>query len=307
MNTNGFLNQDNITTLWEVISDEEIFKFLPKASQSKTSQVFLNNIKGFFETERTKTTKLVDMNKKYIILMLNHIKQTFVPQMPNKIKISADSPVKELITYEEIQTDRQSQFEKDLTYRQEEFTRAMKPAAPQVPDFADKLEDQPIAEMDKLLKQMTANRNYEVEQINRTYTSDVTQTSNWLKAQETSLKSEKNPVIDTTPPPIPASRFKFLNIEESDGSVAGRKNVTWGTTQEIDVTSSSPSDDELESNIFKKLKRVAPDNQQDTPQNNIHLLVHEVTQETRIANIETQITELNSKMDIIIQLLRSST
>lgn len=301
MNTTGFLNQDNITTLWEVISDEEIFKFLPKASQSKTSQVFLNNIKGFFETERTKTSKLVDMNKKYIILMLNHIKQTFVPQMPNKIKISADSPVKELITYEEIQTDRQSQFEKDLTYRQEEFTRAMKPTAPQVPDFADKLEDQPIAEMDKLLKQMTANRNYEVEQINRTYTSDVTQTSNWLKAQETSLKSEKNPVIDTMAPPPPASRFKFLNVEESDGSTAGRKNVTWGTTQDIDVTSLSPTDDELESSIFKKLKRVAPDNHE-----HIQLLVHEESQETRITNIETQITALNSKMDTIIQILRSS-
>lgn len=303
MNTNGFLNQDNITTLWEVISDEEIFKFLPKASQSKTSQVFLNNIKGFFETERTKTTKLVDMNKKYIILMLNHIKQTFVPQMPNKIKISADSPVKELITYEEIQTDRQSQFERDLTNRQEEFTRAMKPTAPQVPDFADKLEDQPIAEMDKLLKQMTAKRNYEVEQINRTYTSDVNQTSNWLKAQETSLKSEKNPIIDT---PLPETRFKFLNVDESDGSAAGRKNVTWGTTQDIEVTGSSLNDDELESNIFKKLKRVAPDNPQHMTQNNIQLLLDDESHESRLTNIETQIIALNSKMDTLIQILRSS-
>ena len=88
MNTAGFLHQDNISTLWEVISDEEIFKFLPKDSQSKISQVFLNNIRGFFETEKTKTTNLVDMNKKYIMLILSHIKQHFAPQMPNKIKIS---------------------------------------------------------------------------------------------------------------------------------------------------------------------------------------------------------------------------
>jgi len=302
MNTAGFLHQDNISTLWEVISDEEIFKFLPKDSQSKISQVFLNNIRGFFETEKTKTTNLVDMNKKYIMLILSHIKQHFVPQMPNKIKISDEPTTKELITYEEIQTDRQSQFEKDLTRRQEEFTRTMTLNAPQAPDFTDKLEDKPIEGMDRLIKEMTAKRNYEVEKINRNYTSDVNQTSNWLKPQETSVKTDKFPAQDTT---SPSSRFKFLNVDEqlSGGSEQGKKNVTWGANKEISATNLDSNDDDLETNIFKKLKRVGPE---PTTQNNIQLSLHENSQEDRIANVERQLAALTSKMDTLIQLLMSA-
>lgn len=302
MNTAGFLHQDNISTLWEVISDEEIFKFLPKDSQSKISQVFLNNIRGFFETEKTKTTNLVDMNKKYIMLILSHIKQHFVPQMPNKIKISDEPTTKELITYEEIQTDRQSQFEKDLTRRQEEFTRTMTLNAPQPPDFTDKLEDKPIEGMDRLIKEMTAKRNYEVEQINRNYTSDVNQTSNWLKPQETSVKTDKFPAQDTTLPP---SRFKFLNVDEQVGSGGeqGKKNVTWGANKEISATNLDSNEDDLETNIFKKLKRVGPE---PTAQNNIQLSLHEASSEDRLANVERQLAALSSKMETLIQLLMSA-
>lgn len=304
MNTAGFLHQDNISTLWEVISDEEIFKFLPKDSQSKISQVFLNNIRGFFETEKTKTANLVDMNKKYIMLILSHIKQHFVPQMPNKIKISDEPTPKELITYEEIQTDRQSQFEKDLSRRQDEFTRTMTLTAPNAPDFTDKLEDKPIEGMDRLIKEMTAKRNYEVEQINRNYTSDVNQTSNWLKPQETSVKTDKFPAQQDTA--SAASRFKFLNTDEAlsgSGGDQGKKNVTWGANKEISTTNLDSNDDELETNIFKKLKRVGPE---PATQNNIQLSLHENSQEDRLANMERQITALAAKMDTLIQLLMSA-
>lgn len=301
MNISGFLHQDNISTLWEVISDEEIFKFLPKDSQSKISQVFLNNIRGFFETEKTKTTNLVDMNKKYIMLILSHIKQHFVPQMPNKIKILDEPTTKELITYEEIQTDRQSQFEKDLSRRQDEFTRTMTLTAPQAPDFTDKLEDRPIEGMDRLIKEMTAKRNYEVEQINRNYTSDVSQTSNWLKPQETSVKTDKFPAQqDAT---TTASRFKFLNTDEQLGSEPGKKNVTWGENKEIAATKLDSTDDELETNIFKKLKRVGPE---PVAQNNIQLSLHEGPQEDRLANVERQLAALAAKMETLIQLLMSA-
>lgn len=304
MNISGFLHQDNISTLWEVISDEEIFKFLPKDSQSKISQVFLNNIRGFFETEKTKTTNLVDMNKKYIMLILSHIKQHFVPQMPNKIKISDEPTTKELITYEEIQTDRQSQFEKDLSRRQDEFTRTMTLTAPNAPDFTDKLEDKPIEGMDRLIKEMTAKRNYEVEQINRNYTSDVNQTSNWLKPQETSVKTDKFPAQQDTA--SAASRFKFLNTDEAlsgSGGDQGKKNVTWGANKEISTTNLDSNDDELETNIFKKLKRVGPE---PATQNNIQLSLHENSQEDRLANMERQITALAAKMETLIQLLMSA-
>ena len=87
--------------------------------------------------------------------------------MPNKIKILDETHVKEFITAEELHNERKSQFDKDLNKRQEEFENIMAVKAPPVPNFLDKYEDKPIGEMDKIIKEMTAKRNYEVEQITK--------------------------------------------------------------------------------------------------------------------------------------------
>ena len=241
MNINTFLNKENINTLWDVISDEDMFKFLSRDIQSKVAQLFSNNVTGFFEIEKTKTSSLVDINKKYIMLILNHIKKTYTQQMPNKIKILNETTVKKIITAEELHNERKSQFDKDLIKRQEEFENIMSVKAPPVPNFLDKYEDKPIGEMDKIIKEMTSKRNYDVEQITKNSVID----DNWLKPQETSIKSEK---ITKEPQQINESRFKYLNIDSQQQSPT-KKNVTWGNNTET-------SDSELEENLFKKLKKV---------------------------------------------------
>ena len=148
MNNSEFLKKTNVSTLWDVISDEDIFKFLPKENQITVSEIFINNITGFFEVERKKSTNLIEINKKYIMLILNFIKTNLLPQKThNKIKIFDEAPAKELVTYEEIHNDKRSQFDKDLNRRQEEFTNAMSLQVPPVPKFTDNLEDGPITEI----------------------------------------------------------------------------------------------------------------------------------------------------------------
>ena len=124
MDINYFLNKENINTLWDVISDEAIFKFLSRDTQTKIYNLFSQNIKGFFEMERNRTNNLIDCNKKYILLISNHIKKNYQNQ-PNKIKIFDEQPTKDLITYEEIQNDRKTQFEKDFLKRQESEFKAL--------------------------------------------------------------------------------------------------------------------------------------------------------------------------------------
>lgn len=294
MNHSNFLHKENVNTLWDVISDEDLFKTLNRDIQSQILQVFSNNIKGFFENEKPKTNNLVEMNKKYIILILNYIKNNFAQQKHNKIKIYEEAPVKELITYEEIQNDRKSQFEKDLDKLQEEFTNSMTLPVPEVPVFADHYEDTPISEMDKMIKEMTAKRNYEVEQINRSHlefnNNNNNSNNNWLKPQETSIKTEKfmpqTSAETNSSPTSNQKRFKFLNIEEPSSP---KKTVTW------DIES-TPNDikDEQEENIFKKLKKV---NSSSEPSN---------TNENRITHIEKEIAHLNQKIDIIIDLLKQN-
>lgn len=290
MNINNFLNKENINTLWDVISDEDIFKFLSRDIQSKVAQLFSKNVTGFFEIEKTKTSSLVDINKKYIMLILNHIKKTYTQQMPNKIKILDETQVKEIITAEELHNERKSQFDKDLIKRQEEFENIMSVKAPPVPNFLDKYDDKPIGEMDKIIKDMTAKRNYDVEQITKNSVID----DNWLKPQETSIKSEK---ITKEPQQINESRFKYLNIDSQQQSPT-KKNVTWGNNTET-------SDSELEENIFKKLKKVPKTEMElDNINLNFEELNNNISNEDKIKELQSEVKQLNSKLDMIINLLQ---
>jgi hypothetical protein len=309
MQINSFLTKENVNTLWDVISDEEIFKSLHRDAQSQILNVFSTNIKGFFENEKTKTTNLVEINKKYIMLILNYIKTNFSQQKHNKIKILEESPVKESITYEEIQNVRKSQFEKDLGRLQEEFTNSMTLPVPEVPTFADKYEDTPISEMDKMIKEMTAKRNYEVEQINRNY-QDSNNAANWLQPQETSIKTDKfapgKPSEEFTQT---NSRVKYLNsLDLADNNEtapfnSSKKNVTWGENDEVDSDYTTNTDTDtntnIEENIFKKLKRVGNGEK-------VKLELTENITENRITQLENGVKNLNKKMDIIIDLLKQN-
>lgn len=305
MNTSIFLTKENIETLWDVISDEEIFKFLSRDIQIQIADLFSKNFKGFYEIESKKINNLIELNKKYILLILNHIKKNY-PYQPNKIKIYNEPITNINITAEEIQNERKSQFERDFQKRQQEFEDSINVKAPPVPEFADKYEDSPIAEMDKIIKEMTAKRNYDVEQINRNYNSDVNQTNNWLKAQETSLKNEK-----LTPQKIndekeqSYSRFKFLNnIDENAENIetnkiiSPKKNVTWGDNNEIN--NNFEFVDEEQQNIFSKLKK------KDNKSSNIQLTIEETTNDDRITNLENQVKTINDKIDVLINLIKQN-
>ena len=65
---NQFLNKENISTIWEVIIDEDIFKFLTRDIQENIFQMFTNNIKAFYEAEKSKTIQLMDLNRSILII-----------------------------------------------------------------------------------------------------------------------------------------------------------------------------------------------------------------------------------------------
>lgn len=311
MSIQNFLKKENVDTIWDVIIDEDIFKFLPREIQGKIYQVFFDNIKGFFEVEKKNTNKLMDMNKKYILLILTHIRKNFPNQIHNKIKIYDEQPVKESITYEEIQNEKKSQFEKDLQKRQEEFTNAMALPVPEVPEFSDNFKESPISEMDKMIKEMTAKRNYDVEQINKANQSTIENADNWLKPQETSVKSEKfvpntksnNLPISLQPVSLSKennSRLKYLNVEDNQKS----KNVTWGQNEEYNIPNLQDNSDS-DNNIFSKLKKV-PSNLE----NIIITMDHtndsnkQISVEERLLQIEKRLESYDNKMDKILNLLQ---
>ena len=90
---------------------------------------------------------------------------------------------------------------------------------PEKPYFADKYSDSPISEMDIMIKEMTAKRNYDVEQINRNYQTNINQADNWLKSQETSVKAEKLNSGFQQSSDFQSeinSKFKYLNLKDEE-------------------------------------------------------------------------------------------
>ena len=216
----------------------------------------------------------------------NHIKKTY-PYQPNKIKIHNEPPVnKESITYEDIQNDRTSQFEKDLNKYKDEFNDAMSLPIPPVPNFSDNEKDLPIGEMEKMIKEMTDKRNYDVELINRNISGN--KADNWLKPQETSIKSEKF----QQPPQI-----KDLNTKPQLDAI--KKNVTWGENESVELTQNY-ADFNMDSDLFKKLKKVTgPGPNEIETIGEISLLKED------IKKINNKLEMLDDNIKIILDILKN--
>ena len=332
MNTTNFLNNENVKVLWDVVIDEDIIKRQSREFHENILKLFRSNLKGFYDVESQKTTNLVDMNKKYILLILNYankqIAQNVKPEY-RKIKILDELPqkkVNELITYEEIQNDKRSQFDKDLNRRQEEFTNSMALPVPPVPKFSDNLEDGPISEIEKAIKELTSQRNYDVEQINKSNNNSLSSNvDNWLKPQETSVKNDKF----TPQQPIQnGSRLKYLktdneNVEnqvinlDREKQMSPKKNVTWDlkpynySTDVKDELSNEVSnevrltmeeiinDNEEDANIFKMLKKVP------TVKSETTVKSEKSENDNKIAVLQAEVKTLNSKLDLILELLKN--
>ena len=294
-----FLTTQNISLLWDILSDGDIIKNSSKQYVENVFNMFKHNLRGFYEVESKKNNTLVDLNKKYILLILNYVNSTHkeaeTKQSAVPLKPSETTP---LVTFEDIQNNRQTQFEKDLNRHQTEFTSAMTVPVPQVPDFSIKLDDEPIKEIAEKIRQMTASRNYDIEQINKTHANSQ---QNWLKPEETSLKAEKlsiNKVTRTNANDTHSENgLKYIKIDnyEMDGNVyknqiidlnrpETKKHISW-EDENIKMNMTEAMEKDIENSIFAKLKKI------ETP-------FVDKKEEPNFA-LQTQINNIYARMDIL--------
>jgi len=180
MNKRDFLALSNVEILWEVIGEQEIFQ---------NRNAFETVLTEFYETENMKHGDLVMLNKAFISSIL------FASQQPRHHQPQQQQPhhqqqqqQKIPITFEELQTEKLSQFEIKLTEKEEDFKQSMTRQLPQqIPNFRDKM-DEPLTEIETIIKRTIAERNYDISQI---VNANTNATANELKSEETSIKKEK--------------------------------------------------------------------------------------------------------------------
>ena len=303
MSTNDFLTKQNVDLLWEVIIDDDLFKNKPKELINQIGSIFTQNLRGFNEAEKNNSSNLMSMNKRFIGLMLNHSRSSIIS---NKNPTSVQKQ-KELITSTDLQTESMSQFEKDLSQRQSEFTNAMSLPVPPVPKFSDNKLDEPIGEMELEIKKVLEQRNYDIEQVSKNL--NKSNADSWLKPQETSLKSEKiTPQNKINVNNNSSSSLKYIKIDNTniENSIikndiidlAPKKHISW-EDDNINLQFFEEENREnkvIEDDIFKKLKKIEP--QMDVSSNmNINI-------NNRMDILEDKLEALNSKIDLLIKLLQ---
>ena len=271
MSNKNFLSPANAQMLWEVLIDEESIM-----KDKRTQETFVKTLPEFYEREKSKPqTTLIGLNKQFISLMLNLLKQA--PPPPRTIPIPPAKKI--LITQEELQNDRTSHFEQELNKKQQEFTSAMAVPVPTTPVFTDNTKDTPLTEMNMIIQRTIAERNLELDKFYKS--ANKADAENWLKSAPTSIKEEK--AVEK------ANVMKTIKIEKSDlnisiptevlnepsssSSSSSSKQISWGDNTTIELSEPIQTND----SIFSKLKKTPTPAPTPTPTMDIQTLYDYMT------------------------------
>ena len=297
MSIEMFLEKTNIYLLWDVLIDEPMIKQIcnSQIKMKELQTIFETNLKAFYAREKNSCNSLVNLNKKYILLLINYIvklqdqaideitrqnsHQNQTNQTFKKIKIHEDDTTQQQITYEDIHNERISKFEKELTKKQEEFTNSMSVSVPPTPNFNDKL-DEPINEIELEIKRIQEQRNYDIELINRSYNnSENSSNQSWLTSQETSIKNEKLNLD------FQRNMNANTNINTNTNT---NKHITWSNENQFYEPASlqeyGNNPETTHDNIFTKLKKV-----------------ESVNYQTQIDELKNEVTSLHNKINTILE------
>lgn len=323
-----FLNEDNVRLLWEVLMDEDILRSKPKEFIEYFLQIFQKNLVPFYENERKIVASipqnLVLFDKKYISFMMDIIMKLETQSLSLPL-IKTTPPVKkEMITYEEIQEERKTQFERDLTKKRDEFQKAVALPIPPTPSFGDQMleEKPPISELERRIQQTISERNFDLE--NRNYSqNNIQQAANWLNPQDTSVKKEKVNMNDIIQSKFtgsivekPIQNVKYIKIEEPlikeniiqpvvlDEIPMKEKHIRWNEKLEesffiVPLPETNTNTKTLDNNnpIFSKLKILPKSFNQNDPEPFVDINGNTAFKEVRIKQLEDEIKSLYHKMD----------
>lgn len=241
MSIKDFLSEPNVQMLWEVLIDEDTI-----LKDRRTQEIFVKTLPEFYEREKTnKQTTLIGLNKQFISLMLNLLRQA-------PAQVARTIPTKKiLITQEELQNDRAAHFEQELNKKQQEFTSAMAVPVPTTPVFTDNTKDEPLTEMNMIIQRTIAERNLELDKFYKS--ANKADAENWLKSAPTSIKEEK--AVQK------ANVMKTIKIEKNDLNISipteelndstSSKQISWGNNTTIEPNETTQPND----SIFSKLKK----------------------------------------------------
>ena len=234
-----FVTNENVDLLWEIILENRQVN----NNREEFRKYFIENLKIFFQEEQQKVASgssfdLFETNKQFITRIISHGK-------PAEAK-----PV----TAEEIQKSRMNEFEQEFHRKQNEFKEFMSVSVPEIPQFTEKIIDEPIGDtMKDLITRTLAQRNFDLDQIQSSV--DKKEVEKWLKGENTSVKQ----VVEEKKNILPENKnIKYITIGDELNIIPTqvvdlvenqekRKKISWDD-EVYDIKNTE--------NLFSKLKRL---------------------------------------------------
>ena len=269
---NNFIDKENVNVLWEILVEEGV---IFSNHSNKIRDIFENNMVDFYNSEKSRTSSLVEMDKKYIAAMIQFLKnsnnqpnnlnnpQNNLNNPPHYKKIKIEEEIKHPITFEEIQNEKRSKFETELQEKQKEFTNALFTPVPPTPNFKDNdiYDAPPISELENEIKRMQEQRKYDLANIQ--YNEEHAK-KEWLKAMDTNINISKDLINP-------------LNNSLKDLTNYHSKHVTWAPN--ISSTENTFIDASLNTNT-----RISSEY--------TYLMEEIYTLKNRISDLEDQVREI---------------
>jgi len=297
-----FITSENIEMIWDIVLDDIKPRLKSQEHFTNARGLFINQARLFFEREKNTPQNLMEMNKKFISLIMNSFRQANQQSQPQ-------SQGKQLFKAEDIQAERMNAFEKGLAEKKNDFMSAMSVPVPEAPKFSDSSRDEPIGgAMEELIARTLAQRNFDVETIHKTANKEDVE--KWLKPAETSVKMEKVQQNQQSATQLEEKQKqyqynqpapKFIQIgEELPLAPSNKKQISWGENKEYEINEIQLEINETSSgppNIFSRLKQIKEASS----------LNEEETVEIKkeIKNMGEKIVNLEDKMNQILELLKN--
>ena len=154
-----YISNNNKGMLWGILQENNIFANINNDKFNNIQSIFENTIQTIYKTNRNVPLSLMEINKMTIENLITEINK-------EKNKQSVPSNIQVIYKSEDLQKQRESNFNLKLKEQQDNLNTLMNPKIPQEPNFNDvnTHEDKPIGgEMDKLIAERMANRERELE------------------------------------------------------------------------------------------------------------------------------------------------
>jgi hypothetical protein len=323
INISKFLNKQNIKLLWDVLLDELQIDTNNKSIVTNIRTVFESNINPFTSNaNKIPHLMLVELNKQFlsqVVIAVNRLFPNLKKEKEFKLINITSEEIVEPYKVEDIHSARQDNFEKQVLKKRLEFEKSINLNKPPELDFSEKMDDGKIKEMDSLIAETIARRNFDIEQFQPKMTSE--NNDNWIQQepQQPQQQKQNKPLqqinsnkglqkkkVTWTEGKLSNNILQGIltNNENYQDFQENQENVSLIIEEQLSPlnrlnsnTLNLPNPLENSLNIFNKIKKVK----------DVNVNSNSLINETQINELNQKYDELNNKVDFLIELMTKLT